>query len=128
MITVNSKQEKYAMNVSNGSTGIISDIPASHGGSGKYLAPFDLLCSSFAACLTATTRLLLEKRGVAYDEVIAKVSVDQNSVPGKTMFSYDIQIKGSMSDADKAKYAKMAFNGCPIHKALSNEITFDEMK
>ena len=128
MITVTSKQEKYAMNVSNGSTGIISDIPASHGGSGKYLAPFDLLCSSFAACLTATTRLLLEKRGVAYDEVIAKVSVDQMTTPGKTVFSYDVQIKGNLSDEDKAKYAKMAFNGCPVHKALSSEILFEEMK
>jgi putative redox protein len=127
MITVTSKKEKYAMEATNGKVNIMADIPESHGGSGKYLAPFELLCSSFAACLTATARLLLEKRGVAYDKVTAKVDVDHTSTPGKTAFTYHLEIEGNIPEADKKKYVQMVFNGCPIHKALGQTITFTEM-
>lgn len=127
MITVTSKKEKYAMEVTNGKVTLVADVPATHGGSGNYLAPFELLCSSFAACLTATTRMLLEKRGVAYDKVTAKVDVDHTSTPGKTAFTYHVEIEGNIPEADKKKYIQMAFNGCPIHKALGQEISFGEM-
>lgn len=127
MITVTSKQAKYAMDATNGTVTITADVPATHGGSGKYLAPFDLLASSFAACLNATCRMLLEKRGVAYDEIIAKANVD-HAVAGKTVFFYALEIKGNIPEADKKKYVAMTFNGCPVHKALSSTITFEEMK
>ena len=128
MITVTSKNDKYAMDVTNGTAAIVSDVPVTHGGSGKYLAPFDLLCSSFACCLTATARMLLEKRGVAYESVTAKVAVDKETTPGITAFTYDIDIKGDIPEADLAKYKAMIFKGCPVHKALDQKITFDGMK
>ncbi len=124
MITVTSKKEKYAMDITNGKAAMVADVPKDHGGSGDYLAPFELLASSFAACLTATARMLLGKRGVAYDSVQAKVEVDHTSQPGKTIFNYHLEIKGNMPEADKKKYEQMTFNGCPIHKALSQEIVF----
>ena len=128
MITVTSKKDKYAMDVTNGTAAIISDVPATHGGSDQYLAPFDLLCSSFACCLTATARMLLEKRGVAFESVTAKVAVDKESTPGTTAFTYDLEIKGDIPEADLAKYKMMIFKGCPVHKALEQKIAFGEMK
>ena len=70
---------------------------------------------------------VLEKRGVAYDEIIARANVD-HAVAGKTVFFYALEIKGNIPEADKKKYAAMTFNGCPVHKALSSTISFEEMK
>lgn len=128
MITVTSKTDKYLMELTNGVVTLNADVPADHGGSGQHIAPFELLRASFAACLCATCRMLMDKRNLAYDSVVVKVDVDKDSTPGKTIFKYGITINAdNITEADKAKFAKMAYNGCPIHKALEQEIVFEAL-
>ncbi|MEG0798241.1 MAG: OsmC family protein [Acidaminococcaceae bacterium] len=126
MITVHNKATNFLMELSNGTTTILSDVPADHGGGGEYFAPFNLLCASFAACLEATTRIILNQRGIAYNAVSVKVDL-KPEVTDQTVFVYDITIDSDLSTAETAKLVKMAFAGCPIHKALSKEIVFEKM-
>lgn len=127
LITVKSTQEKYLMDVTGATAAIRADVPEDHGGKGQHLAPFELLRAAFATCLCVTCQMLLNKRGIQYRGVEVKVDVDKDSIPGKTMFTYKVVIDADISDVEKDKFAKMAYNGCPVHKALSQEITFAEL-
>jgi len=127
MITVKSKEAKYQVEVANGQTTIVGDIPEDRGGSGKYFTPTEILASSLGMCLNITARFILEKRNIAYRDITTKVELED--VAGeKTMFKYAIIIDADISDADKDKYAKMALAGCHVHKMLEQKLEFVPIK
>ncbi len=122
MIISKSKEEKYCTEVSNENTFIISDVTKEKGGSGEYFRPHDLLCAGLASCLNITTRMVLERKNITYENVIVKVDLDRSDEE-KTKFLYDIDIIGDISKETKELIINIAKN-CPVKSTLSKEIEF----
>lgn len=122
MIISKSKEEKYCTEVSNENTFIISDVTKEKGGSGEYFRPHDLLCAGLASCLNITTRMVLERKNITYENVIVKVDLDRSDEE-KTKFIYDIDIIGDISKETKELIINIAKN-CPVKNTLSKEIEF----
>lgn len=127
MIIVKSKAEKYQVEVANGQTTIVGDIPEDIGGGGKYFSPTEMLASSLGTCLNITARFILEKRNIAYRDIITQVDLE-DVADEKTIFKYAIIIDADISDADKNKYAKMTIAGCHVHKMLEQKLEFVPIK
>ena len=124
MIISESSQEQYLTQLSNGAAGITADTVRAKDGS-EYFGPHDLLCAGFATCLNITVRMVLERRGLAYEKVIVKVDVDR-SQEDSTIFLYDVDVIGDM-DADAKEAAIAKASNCPVRKTLSKNISFRPM-
>ena len=127
MITVKSNAEKYQMDITNGTATVKGDIPVANGGGGQYMSPTQMLASFLGMCLNVTTRFILEKRNIAYKEITTKVDVE-DVVGESTIFKYSVDIDAVISEEDKAKYIKMAFAGCHVHKLLEQKLVFKPME
>jgi putative redox protein len=125
MVVSKSKDEKYCTELSNQNTVIFSDVTKDAGGSGKYFRPDELLCSSLAACLNMTIRMGLDYRKIQYDQIIVKVDLDRSDET-KTKFLLHADVTGDVSEETRQLVRKLA-GACPIRKALSREIKFEEM-
>lgn len=122
MIISKSKEEKYCTEVSNENTFIISDVTKEKGGSGEYFRPHDLLCAGLASCLNITTRMVLERKNITYENVVVKVDLDRSDEE-KTKFFYDIDIIGDISKETKELIINIVKN-CPVKNTLTKEIEF----
>jgi len=127
MITVKSNAKKYQMDVTNSKVTVKGDIPADKGGGGEYMSPTEMLASSLGMCLNVTARFILEKRNIAYKEIVTKVDIE-DVVGETTIFKYGVAIDADISEEDKAKYIKMAFSGCHVHKLLEQKLLFKLME
>ncbi|AJA46964.1 stress-induced protein OsmC [Clostridium pasteurianum DSM 525 = ATCC 6013] len=125
MIVSKSKKENYCTEISNGNKYIFSDVTEDKGGKGQYLRPHDLICAGFASCLNITTRMILERKNIEYEEVIVKVDLDKSD-ENKTKFIYHVDIIGDISDEAKQIVFNMLKN-CPVRKTLSKEIEFERI-
>lgn len=101
---------------------MFSDVTPEKGGSGAYLRPHDLLCSGFASCLNITTRMILDRKNIKYDEVLVKVDLDRSD-ENRTKFIYDVDIVADISPEMKQTIMKLLKN-CPVRKTLSKELEF----
>jgi len=86
----------------------------------EYMAPSELLAAGLAGCMSMTTKGTLFKAGVSYDEVTVKVEMDRGET--KTVFTVDIQVTGSASEAEYEAAKAAAFANCYVHGILSGEI------
>lgn len=124
MITAVSRENRYKTDIMGESASITMDVPVASGGGGEALAPFDLLLSSFAACLNITVRMLLDKKGVPYRQVKVTADEDRNTKPGTMVISWQAEIDGDIPEEDKGQYIARAFEKCPVHNALAGNIEF----
>jgi putative redox protein len=124
MVTSHSKKEKYMTEISNGKLTILSDTTTDKGGKGENFRPHDLLCAALASCLNITSRIILDRKQIKYDDVIIKVDLDR-SAENKAKFIYHIDILGNIDDETKKKVITMVLRGCPVKGTLEKEISFE---
>lgn len=125
MIISESMKERYCTKLTNENATIYSDVIAANGGNGEHLGPHDLLCSGIASCLNITTRMILERMEITYNNVIVKVDID-NRDETKTKFVYDVSIDGPIDDEIK-EIVMDKLTRSPIRKTLSKEIEFEAL-
>ncbi|MGL5270055.1 MAG: OsmC family protein [Selenomonadaceae bacterium] len=121
MITAKSRAQTYLTEITNGPVEIFADVAAEKGGSGKAFRPHQLLCASLASCLNITVRMVLERKAIAYDEVVVHVDLDQ-TVTEKTRFIYDVDIVG-VSAQDKELVLRIV-STCPVKETLARPMEF----
>ena len=122
MVISESQNENYCTKISNENTTIFSDVIAASDNKDEFLGPYDLLCSSLASCLNITTRMLLERMDISYENVIVKVDLDSTD-DKKTRFVYDVDITGDINEETK-DIIMTKLDRCPIRKTLSKELEF----
>lgn len=123
MIISESQGENYSTALSDGKSTVFADVAEEKGGKGQGMRPHDLLCAGLASCLNISTRMLLERKKLAYEKVIVRVDMDRSDEE-KTKFLYDIEIVGDIPEETKRLISHMAAN-CPVRKTLSKEIEFE---
>lgn len=88
----------------------------------EYLSPRQLLQSALAGYLSTTIRRELMNNGVSYDDVVAKVDMDND-----LRFSFSVEIE-SKEDADRIGVCKQkAIEDCFIKGLLSNKNIIEEV-
>ena len=121
MVISKSENTNYLTKISNESTCLETDVSIEKGGNGQSFRPHDLLCSALASCMNITTRMVMDKLKITYEDVIVKVDLDRKSE--STNFIYDINIIGDIPEKTKQEIIRLAEN-CPVRKTLSKELKF----
>lgn len=98
---------------------IIADEQLSSGGSGKGMAPKDLLAASLASCAAITMRMYADRKGWPVDDITVTVAIEQKEE--ETIFLKNIKINGALDPTQISRLTYIA-NHCPIHKILSSSI------
>jgi putative redox protein len=104
--------------IESGGHRIIADEPASVGGLGSGLTPYELVSAGLAACTVMTMRLYAKRKGLPLER--ARVTVDHSKVSG--MMPADrlvrtISLEGALDDAQRASLLAIA-DRCPVDLTL----------
>ncbi len=125
MVTSTSEKAPYRTTVTDGTSFLSADTTVEHGGQGGAFRPHDLLCAALASCLNMTVRMILERRGLAYETVRVQVDLDRSD-PIAPVFRYDMEITGDIDPRIKQEILRKAAN-CPVHKTLAQPLSFQAM-
>lgn len=126
MITATSKKCDYITRLSDGQHTFYADTPISDGGSDMYQRPGDILASAYAACVNITTRKVLDRENLPYEEVKVYVDIDRSDLDNlkihtKTEITADISEEKKQEIIQKVKR-------CPVCRMLAAEKEFLPME
>ena len=122
MIVSKSFGEKYRAKISNGSAILHADVAEEKGGQGNGFRPHDLIEAGYAACLSITARMALDRMGVDYDGVTVEVSLDR-SVEDQAVFRWRLDITGDVGE-DVKRAVRRTVAKCPVNRTLSRSLSF----
>ncbi|WP_421567268.1 OsmC family protein [Stenotrophomonas sp. PD6] len=88
----------YLHRIHSGAHAVLADEPATLGGQGAGMAPFELYLAALAACTAITLRMYAEKKGWALGEFRAELSSSRDAA-GKLLVHRVLHASGVLSDA-----------------------------
>ena len=102
-----------------------ADEPASYGGTGTGMTPYQLLAASLGACTSMTVRMYARRKGWPLEHVTVDVTHDkmhaQDAPLGGTeridRFRRTIALAGPLAPEQRAKLMEIA-DKCPVHRTL----------
>lgn len=98
---------------------VLADEPLDAGGKDLGPRPGDFLRMSLASCTAITLRMYANRK--KFDVQKIQVSVLSKEVEGGTAFETQIEIFGSLEEAQQHRMLQIA-KLCPVHKVLTNPI------
>jgi len=101
---------------------LIADEPPDVGGRDLGPRPGDFLRMSLASCTAITLRMYANRKGFDIEQIEVEVSTSEE--PGKTLYHTNIEIKGQLTEEQRARMMQIA-KLCPVHKVLTNPIEID---
>jgi putative redox protein len=107
----------------NGRHTIVTDEPASLGGTDEGPAPHELLPAALASCVGTMVALYAAKRDWDIGEPRVDVSYDPESSPCR--FDVHLQLPSGLSDEQRRRLERVA-QTCPLRRALEAGFTFTE--
>lgn len=122
MITAKSKKQNYLTEIQTPQHTFYADVQKDHGGSGEYASPSELFASSYAACLNITTRMVLDRKELSYEEVIVQVEVDSSNLDELKIYTH-IDIIGDISQEEKEAIIQKV-KRCPVGRMMRSEKQF----
>lgn len=128
MITARNTDKGYQTILSNGENGILADEPLAEHGTGLGFAPYDLLCSSIAACKVMTIRYYARQKGWVLGDVHAQVEIETERKEQQTItrFRTQLRIEGDHLTPEQHTQLMRVADRCPVHRVLSGSITLEE--
>ena len=97
--------------------------------SGKGSNPEELLAAAEAACFSMALSGALEKNGTPATKVETAAACTVEAVPGGFgITTMKLDVKASVAGIDDAKFQQIAAdtkNGCPVSKALANDVKIE---
>jgi putative redox protein len=102
---------------------LITDEPASLGGSDLGPAPHELLPAALAACVVTTIRTYARTKGWQVGDVAVDVDYDHKSTPRH--FDVTVHLPDELSAEQVERLMRVA-NSCPVRRAIEAGMTFDE--
>jgi uncharacterized OsmC-like protein/pimeloyl-ACP methyl ester carboxylesterase len=106
------------LEIRSGKHRLIADEPASVGGLGSGLSPYELISAGLAACTAMTMRLYAERKGIPLAR--AHVVVEHEKQPGGTppdRFNRTITLDGPLDEEQRQKLLSIA-DRCPVDLTL----------
>ncbi|MGB0121142.1 MAG: OsmC family protein [Solirubrobacterales bacterium] len=107
----------------NGRHRIITDEPASMGGTDMGAAPHELLPATLASCISTMIALYAQRKEWELESLRVEVDYDTDAEPRK--FAIKIHLPDGLSD-DQIKRLERVAETCPVRRALEAGFTFDE--
>lgn len=107
---------------------LVSDEPASVGGTNDGPTPYDLLAAGLAACTSMTLRMYADRKkwpltaataSVRHQKVHARATEGGNQKLDR--FSRDLMLEGDLDDAQRRRLLEIA-NRCPVHRTFEGAI------
>lgn len=108
----------FQLNVRSGEHTLFADEPASVGGLGTGLSPYELVSAGLAACTVMTMRLYANRKGFPLER--ASTTVQHEKVPDMMppdRFSRTIVLEGQLTDDQRARIVEIA-DRCPVSLSL----------
>lgn len=109
---------KFQLAVSSGEHSFLADEPASVGGLGSGLSPYELVSAGLAACTVMTMRLYADRKGFPLER--ASATVEHGKVADMTppdRFTRTIVLDGPLSEDQRARILAIA-DRCPVDLTL----------
>ncbi|SFO39168.1 bifunctional alpha/beta hydrolase/OsmC family protein [Sphingomonas sp. OK281] len=109
---------KFQLRVRSGEHTLFADEPASVGGLGTGLSPYELVSAGLAACTVMTMRLYADRKGFPLER--ASTTVQHEKVPDMMptdRFTRTIVLDGPLSDDQRARIVAIA-DRCPVDLSL----------
>lgn len=107
----------------NGRHVLITDEPASLGGSDEGPAPHELLPATLASCISTMIALYAENKGWELSELSVDVVYDNEALPRR--FDVTVNLPGGLAPEQVARLKRVA-DTCPVRRALEAGFAFDE--
>lgn len=99
-----------------------ADEPVDVGGKDLGPRPGDFVRMGLASCTAITIRMYATRKN--YDVHQIQVRVSNGPFAGKTTFSTEIEVVGSLSEEQKSRMLQIA-KLCPVHKTLTNPVEIE---
>lgn len=109
---------KFQLNIRSGEHTLLADEPASVGGLGTGLSPFELVSAGLAACTVMTMRLYADRKGFPLER--ASTTVQHEKVADMMppdRFTRTVVLEGPLSDDQRARILAIA-DRCPVDLTL----------
>lgn len=103
---------------------VVSDEPATSGGTDAGFSPEELLASALGACTCITVRMYADRKGWPLASIEVKVTFDRKNDINITDLHRDIIFHGELTEEQTNRLLIIA-NKCPIHEVLSHPIHID---
>ncbi len=107
----------------NGRHVLVTDEPASLGGTDTGPAPHELLPAALAACISTMIALYAQRKEWGLGEVQVDVEYDHESEPRR--FDVAVRLPGGLTPDQIARLERVA-RTCPVRRALEAGSVFDE--
>lgn len=109
---------KFQLQVRSGKHTIFSDEPASVGGLGSGLSPYELVSAGLAACTVMTMRLYANRKGLPLERASTRVEHKKvaDMVP-PDRFTRTIVLEGPLDEEQRARILEIA-DRCPVDLTL----------
>ena len=99
-----------------------ADEPIDAGGKDLGPRPGDFVRMGLASCTAITLRMYANRKNFDVQQI--QVRVSNGPFEGKTVFSSEIQIVGTLSEEQQSRMLQIA-RLCPVHKVLTNPIEIE---
>ncbi len=109
---------KFQLNIRSGDHELLADEPASVGGLGTGLSPFELVSAGLAACTVMTMRLYADRKGFPLER--ASTTVQHEKIKDMTppdRFTRTVVLEGPLTDEQRASILEIA-DRCPVDLTL----------
>lgn len=101
---------------------LIADVPQAHGGSDEAPSPMVLLAAALAACTTMTVRSYAHRKGWPLTSVRAQVEHHRPEGELPERYLVQLTLEGDL-DAEQRSMLETISHKCPVHKALSGQMS-----
>jgi len=118
VIATETRAGKFQLNIRSGEHTLLADEPASVGGLGTGLSPFELVSAGLAACTVMTMRLYADRKGFPLER--ASTTVQHEKVADMMppdRFTRTVVLEGPLSDDQRARILAIA-DRCPVDLTL----------
>ena len=110
---------KYRVQLDNGRHLFTADEPLEQGGQDTAPAPDELLEAALASCTAITLRMYADRKQWNLEQIAVDVQLERTD--GKTFFTRNIRLAGSLDSEQKERLLQIA-KLCPVSKTLSGSI------
>jgi uncharacterized OsmC-like protein len=131
ILVTETREGKFANQVSVGRHVIRADEPRAAGGTDTGLSPYDLLCAALGACTAMTLRLYADLKGIPvrrvsvelkHEKIHASDCAECETREGRIdRIERLIRLEGDLDDAQRQKLLEIA-EKCPVHRTLHSEV------